>query len=332
MQETTTDQTTTATTAEKVEKTIYDSDLTQDQYETLRAGKKVEVEKAAVSVAEDKGESLATAAEEIEDPENEDLEGEEQEEEDEDKSKEKAPKKKKNGHQKRVDKLTARALAWEQRALAAEALAQANEQRRAEAAKPEAANKVATPGKPKPDDFATPAEFYEALADYKVEQRLQAEKLEAKKTEAKQAVAKIDQDHASKVTKFIQKNPDFHEVMEDVGPIDLSIAFQQSIKESEFGPEIMYELAKDRKELDRVNALGPAATARAIGRLEAKLEAQSKPAPKTETKITKAPPPVAPVTTRGNVGTAKSIYDKDLSQADYERLRAKQIKERQSSY
>ena len=95
---------------------------------------------------------------------------------------------------------------------------------------------------------------------------------------------------------------------------------------SEHGPALMYELAKNTKELERISKLSPIQAALEIGKLEAKITSSSKSAaPSVEKKATKAPAPIDPVGGKGG-SVKKSLSDPNLSQAEYEKLRREQMK------
>jgi hypothetical protein len=106
----------------------------------------------------------------------------------------------------------------------------------------------------------------------------------------------------------------------------MSVAVQELLVQSENGPELMYELAKNREAFERINKLTPLAAARELGKFEAQFK-KANSNEKPEKKITKAPPPIAPVGKRATA-VKKDIYDKDLSFADYERIREEQLRAR----
>lgn len=258
-------------------------------------------------------ESEATEPTESEtDEESEDLETKTEDEAEVDK-----PKSKKGGFQRRIDKLNKRNADIEKE----------KEYWRGEAlrVKPADTPVTLTPTqdqslRPKQTDFATHDEYIEALVDWKSDQKLQAarqkDRDEAVKTEFKTKITT----HEARVQSFRDAHDDFDEALTNVAGIHITMAVQDSIIESDVGPQMMYALANDPKEFKRICSLPPLAAAREMGKLEAKF---SKPVSKSsnETKTTKAPKPVTPVRTRGAT-TAKSIYDESLSQRDFEKLRA----------
>lgn len=262
-------------------------------------------------------------ASEPEEKEDEGLEakGDETPEDDEQKPK------KKGGFQKRIDKLTKRASQaeqereyWREQAL------------RAQTPKPETKTETQTKtdktARPKADAFETQDEYFEALADWKADQKLAAREAQAREEQAKKEQQSKVNTHFKRVEEFKTAHDDWDDVLENVGSIQLTIPIQTAIVESENSAELMYELAKQPKELERIVSLSPLMAVKELGKFEARLAKTSEPS--TETKTSKAPKPVTPVRTRG-ASSSKSIYDPDISQNDYEKLRAEQIKARRQS-
>lgn len=239
--------------------------------------------------------------------------------------------KKKGGFQRRIDKLNARfadkereAEFWKAKAMEGPKPAGAKTEETA----------AAVPGKPKADDFKTNEEFVEAMADWKADQKLAARDAKASETAAASEHNKVMEAHMSRVTEFKKSKPDFDEVITDADDlVDPSPVMRQMIVTSEVGPAILYELAKDPDECNRISKLGPIATAREMAKIELRLapKASGSKAPEPKKKVTQAPKPLAPVGGGSTKGTAKSIYEADrMSQAEYEKARAEQ-KRRQAS-
>lgn len=236
-------------------------------------------------------------------------------EEDEEEIKEEKPKKK-GGFQKRIDKLSKKVADaerdleyWRQEALRGKA------QPQPEAPKPQ----VDLSKRPKADDFNTADEYTEALIDWKADQKLaakeQADRAKAAQTEVQSKIQK----HQERVKEFAKQTDDWEELIESV-KVPMSLTVQEAIIDSEHGPEIMYELAKDTEELKRIGTLSPIAAAKAIGRLEAQF--LKKPSTK-ETKTSSVPAPVKTVRAKGVISGG---YRDDMSQSEYNSWRAEQMK------
>ncbi len=128
-------------------------------------------------------------------------------------------------------------------------------------------------------------------------------------------------EHQSRVDSFKKAQPDYVEVLEEFieehGDIQFSMGVQESILQSDLGPAVIYELARNKSELDRINSLGAVAAAREIGRIEARLQKSSESLKeiKQETKkLTKAPAPLTPVGSKASGSFNKSPNDMDTDE------------------
>lgn len=301
---------------------------TTDPTETAKAEvQKEQVQSAPEAKAPEQKESTESGTEETEAKESETNESEEDvsDEETEAKDSEKDKPKKKGGFQRRIDKLNAakadaqrEAEYWKRVALEKQVAGESKKE------SVESKTPVTAEGKPNPDHFETHAEYVEALTDWKTEQKLKErdQKLEKSKLETEQE--KILKSYTERVESFKKATADFEDVLAEVDDVITSPTVTQIIVESENGPALAYELAKNREEFERINKLPPLAAARELGRIESKIAAKAteekKPEPK---KTTKAPQPITPVGSKGGV-VEKSIFDESLSQKEYEALRAKQ--------
>ena len=181
--------------------------------------------------------------------------------------------------------------------------------------KVEAKTEAVKDGRPDPDKFSTVGEYYEAVAEWKFDQKQQAleksRQVEKAKTEQQSAVSKFQ----DRVKEFSKTATDMQDVLEAVDHIPVSPAMQDIFVNSENGHELMYELAKDPEEYERINKLSPLAAAREIGKREAKLSAASKSGETTiETKTTKAPPPVKPVSGKSTSASTKDPGDMNFQE------------------
>lgn len=246
--------------------------------------------------------------------------------------------KKKSGWQRTIDKKTRQAA--EARREADEAKREAEFLRHrvrelsAGAADPKAdpAKPTEAPGKPNPDQFDTHSEYVEALTDWKLEQRDKAREAKDQKQRLETEQERLNRTYVERRESFKTEHADWDDVMSEVDGIPVSPAVTQIILESENGPELAYELAKIPKEYARICKLSPLAAAREIGKIESRLAQKASSETKPETKkITKAPAPLAPVGNGGKGSAPKSIFDADISQAEYERLRAEQLKKRRQA-
>lgn len=197
------------------------------------------------------------------------------------------------------------------------------------------ANQVNDDGRPRPEDFETHLEFMEKLTDWKLDQREQAKKADDHKAKLKADQQALEKAHFAREKAFAEKTADYAEVLKDVDHFKgASPTLAEIIGTSEIGPELMYELAKNPEEYERINALPPIAAAREMGKIESRIASLSSDAQKPEPKKqTKAPPPIAPVSSKGG-SVAKSIHEiaASGSQAEYEAARLKQLAARKSAW
>lgn len=239
--------------------------------------------------------------------------------------------KKKGGFQRRIDKLNARTRSieeerdyWRTQAL---------QKKEAGDTKTQSIDKPKTQeGRPNPDSFETHAEYVDALTDWKIETKEATRKADEAKSKLETEQQTLLKTHADRVKLFAQKTEDFHEALDAVDDIPVSATLQETIISSDHGPELMYELAKNRKEYERIAALPPLACARELGKIEARFVTAASSESKTQepNKITKAPKPIEPVGKNNKGVVHKSIDDPNLSQSEYEQLRREQMKRKQA--
>lgn len=116
------------------------------------------------------------------------------------------------------------------------------------------------------------------------------------------------QETVEKSDKLVRAGLDLHDDFDDVvmqgareGKWDLSPTLGELILDSEFGPQIAYELASDPAESRRINKLTPSQQAAFFGRQEAKFEAaKASQTSKTSKTPQASPPPKLP---RGGSGS-----------------------------
>ena len=303
-----------------------------------------EVESDSEEESEEESEQGSEDSEE-EESEDEDEDGEE-EEDDEDNGEEeddsdKPKRKKPSGFKKRIDKLNKRVSARDELIEAQKReleylrkLAEKAEGK--ESPEPEvqkAGGNVDDYGLKKPDinDYEEYNDYVEDLTEYKVQLASAKKEAEAKQRAEQEAQKKQVESFKSKLESFASEVEDFAEVIQDVDDIVAVPVLQQAIVESDFGPQLMYELAQNPEEFRRINQLGKEGIYRALGRMEAKIELKSsgsetKPKPK---KKSKAPRPLEKVGAKGS-GTVKDLSDPNLSQREFERLRAEQLKNKRA--
>jgi hypothetical protein len=224
--------------------------------------------------------------------------------------------KKKNKLQARMSKLTKQREEARKEADYWKNVALEKSQQKPQENQPAAEVKPDAKARPKAEDFEKHEDYVEALADWKVEERLAK-----KEQETKQRA--IETEQKTKLGTFLEKresfakdHDDFFERMADIQNIPMSITVNESLLESENGPELLYELASDPENYKRICSLPAIQAAREIGKFEAKLQKAQEP--KAEIKTTKAPKPPQPVNS-GKAMSTKSLAEMDYQ--DYKRAR-----------
>jgi hypothetical protein len=192
---------------------------------------------------------------------------------------------------------------------------------------------VKTDGEPDPDQFETHKDYVKALAKWEAKQILKERDAETEKSKLMSEQEKLVKAHLDREKSFAEKTEDYREAVESIDDVMFPAYTQQLLLESELGPELIYELAKNREMAERISKLAPLAASKELGKLEARIASRAsdetkKPEPK---KQTQAPAPITPVGAKGGK-VEKSISDPNISQREYEALRRKQIAARQSSW
>lgn len=180
----------------------------------------------------------------------------------------------------------------------------------------------ATPGEPKPDDFANFDEYTKAQSKWTAENAIQ-EHEKAKDVEAKK---KADQEHLQNrariygegLEKGREAYTDFDEVLAEYEDVPINPAIRHALLEADNGAELAYHLGKDHELFDKLNqqTVGLSEVMRHLGRIEARLElAKETPA---AVKTTNAPPPIKPIGKGKSAGTG---FQEDMSPEDYAKWR-----------
>lgn len=141
---------------------------------------------------------------------------------------------------------------------------------------------------PKLEDFNYDEAAYQtALFNHASAEAARQVREELKREEQQRQQQERVKSWKTRETEFKAKTPDYESVAHYA---PMSDAMVQVITESEIGPEIAYFLGKNPETAERIAQLDPVKAAREIGRLEAKLEKPSAPAPAAKP-VSKAPPP-----------------------------------------
>lgn len=121
--------------------------------------------------------------------------------------------------------------------------------------------------------------------------------------EAVKGQREVEQAYSEREETALEKYDDFEQVAYNQ-TLPVTEVMKITIMESEQGPDVLYWLGSNPKEAARISRLSPAAQAKEIGRIEARLE-MTPPAPKAS----KAPAPINPITPKGNGSPAYDTTD-----------------------
>jgi hypothetical protein len=168
------------------------------------------------------------------------------------------------------------------------------------------------------EQFNSPDEYAEVLAERK------AEELLARREQARQQSEIIESFH-EREEEARNKYDDFEQVAYNP-KLPITDAMAQTIQSSEVGPDMAYYLGSNPKEAERISRLSPLAQAKELGKIEAKLS-DNPPVKKTSS----APAPIAPVTARSSGSSSFDTTDprsvKNMSTSEWiEAERQRQIK------
>ena len=171
-------------------------------------------------------------------------------------------------------------------------------------------------GRPVESQYERYEDYIEALTDFKAAQAYHQIQQAEMQRQAQQRQQAQHSEWQSRVQQYRAQAPDFESVLENAEDIQLSPALQQAILEHENGPRLAYELAKDRKALERIARLSPASAIRELGKFEAHALNGDTKAPA----ISKAPPPITPV------GTGSTKSTKSPDQMDFQEYKKWRLK------
>jgi len=126
-----------------------------------------------------------------------------------------------------------------------------------------------------PTTFATIEEYTDYLVEKKMSEKMAIiDHKNAQSAAQRMAETKI-QSFNTKAAAFLEKNPDFYDVINDP-LIETTTIIQDALIESENGPDVAYYLAKNPAELAKLNNMTPYQQVLALGKIEAKLSSGDK--------------------------------------------------------
>ena len=187
---------------------------------------------------------------------------------------------------------------------AAEKRATEAEERAKRAAEPPPAPEA--PKQPQRAEFATEEEYQDARVDYRVKiARTEERKAEAE-ARARTEGERVVQTYSERLRAVKAEITDYDQRIEPVKDMAIPPYIRDSIFESEVGPRLPLYFADHPEEARRIIALSPTAALRELGKIEAMIESEAKPAerPKLEIvpprpAVSGAPAPITPIKASG---------------------------------
>ena len=152
--------------------------------------------------------------------------------------------------------------------------------------------------------------YEEDLADWKVGQRIEAEKQAHARTQQQQTIAQrnaeVKKNWETRLADTKARHPDYMEVVKN-GDIPLNPIMDGYLLDSEIGPEVVYHLSQHPEEAERIAKLSPFATARELAKLETQIgDSLKKQTPARPKIVTAAKKPPAELSGR-NLGAEDEI-------------------------
>jgi len=191
--------------------------------------------------------------------------------------------------------------------------------------------------KPQPNQYQTTEEYFEALADWKADQKWEARERQrreqAEKEAKQQGEQKIARTFAEREQKARDTYPDYDEVARgDGNPITELMV--EAILRSEKGPDIAYFLGKNPdKALQIAQMTDSHSVALALGRIEAQIETAATPSqPVAVASAPKAAPTAAPPPPKVLSSSAPSQkrLDDSMSTAEWVKERNAQLRKKRA--
>ena len=185
------------------------------------------------------------------------------------------------------------------------------------------AQPVASDKEPKPEDFKTPEEYWNARIDWKATKAVADDRALRALEDRQREHERLDTARMARNSDFAKDHSDYEEVVEDMGRLDLQVPgyISDYLMKSEDSASVMYHWGKNPDVLKGILKLPPDLALAAIGRLEAKLEKaavkvdEPVAAEKTpEAARSRAPAPITPIAANSNGSSHKELKDMDTQE------------------
>jgi hypothetical protein len=181
-------------------------------------------------------------------------------------------------------------------------------------------------GPPQAEQFASHEDYVLAAARYGAQQEFQARDQQTAQQRQQEQQLRFQQDLMSREQTFKEAHPDFDSVVRGGLAGKVSPILQQALMIVPDGPAVAYALASQPDLVQRLNTLPPPLVLVELGRLSPQATPPVSPAVVSTNgngavPAAPLPEPMAPV--GGGGSTAQPTYTEGMSQAEYERYRAR---------
>ena len=176
---------------------------------------------------------------------------------------------------------------------------------------------AADPAAPRLEQFDDIEKYAAARADYEKGKALKDYQAKQQGETHKQQIARLSESWESKAEAASEKYDDWEDVVGD--KIKPTTPTLMALMEADNGPDVAYFLAKNPKEIARIEKLPVLSQILEVGRISAKLAAEP-PKPKTPSR---APAPITPLT--GASPVASDVPSDTDDMRDWMRKRQKQV-------
>lgn len=155
---------------------------------------------------------------------------------------------------------------------------------------------AAIPVEPKLEDCATYDEFDKANRSYTIELAKHELRQELARQKEQEKIVSQQTTFATRIQAAIEKDPQIAEIINDT-TMPVSKPMAEVIQSSENAPELLKWLDANRTDARRISGLSPVLAARELALIEARFQAAPTPAPPTV--VSRAPEPIATVSSVG---------------------------------
>jgi hypothetical protein len=167
---------------------------------------------------------------------------------------------------------------------------------------------------PKREDFATDAEYEEAMFDYRYKVRRAKEDADAAQNAQQTRLKENFENYQTAVETFKDEHDDWDEVVNQQLPIHESVYL--AIIEQENGPQVTYYLGKHPDFARRLAEMTPLSAVMEVGRLADRLKGGQKPEagekPKPKPRLPEPVKPVSTAATSSSLTSAEAAKSRDF--------------------